>query len=66
MKGRQMTPNAIFYSASGLFAVEIKREDEKTKLIATVTYSKDKIGLLPIDCNLSDNYDRVAKFLADN
>lgn len=66
MKAEELKPQQLYYSESGKYAIEIKREDEKTHLIATVTFSKESNGLLPLSCDLNDSYDRVATFLQEN
>ena len=66
MNSTELKPMNLYYSDSGKFAVEIKREDEKTRIISTVTFIKEGPYLQQIEATLSDSYDRVAKFLAQN
>jgi hypothetical protein len=62
----ELQANSIVWSSTGEYAVEIKREDHKTGLIATVTYKKDGPALLPVDWDLNDEFDRVMDFLKEN
>ena len=50
----ELQANSIVWSSTGEYAVEIKREDPKTGLIATVTW------------DLNDEFDRVIEFLQKN
>jgi len=62
----ELQANSIVWSSTGEYAVEIKREDHKTGLIATVTYKKDGPALLPVSWDLNDEFDRVIEFLQKN
>lgn len=61
-----MEANTLIYSASGNFAVEIKREDPKSNTVATVYYRKEKVGLQQFRAELSDTKNSVEKFLEKN
>ena len=58
-----MQANSLIYSSSGQYAVEIKREDTKSKTVATVYYKKEKVGLQPLSAQVSDTWESVLDFL---
>jgi len=58
-----MQANSLIYSSSGQYAVEIKREDTKSKTVATVYYKKEKVGLQQLSAQVSDTWDSVLDFL---
>jgi hypothetical protein len=58
-----MQANSLIYSSSGQYAVEIKREDTKSKTVATVYYKKEKVGLQQLSAQVSDTWESVLDFL---
>lgn len=58
-----MQANSLIYSSSGQYAVEIKREDTKSKTVATVYYKKEKVGLQQLSAQVSDTWESVLNFL---
>lgn len=61
-----MEANTLVYSSSGLFAIEIKREDTKSETFATVTFKKETSGLQPLQAELNNTKEKILDFLLKN
>jgi len=60
-----MKANSMIYSATGGYAVELKRELTDGHY-STVTYKKDDKGLLMVETNLKHHWDEIQKFLVSH